>query len=164
MKNRWWHLTPEEIEQIRELVLSGLNNTQVAREMHVTKSTVALAKKKLGLPVWPSLPEEKVLALLETGMAPRAVAQKLKVSIRGTRRFAHEHGFGKPLRELSPAQKKKIDRMILRREKSGAMIAKTCNCSYKYALARAHTVLGITQFLPVWKDPLRSNFPPKAST
>jgi predicted DNA-binding protein (UPF0251 family) len=154
-----WHLTAEELEQIRELALSGLHNVDIAAQMHITRNAVALAKKKMGLPVWPALPEATILELLRTGMAPRAVAEKLNVSKRGTTRFAHAHGFGKPRRTLSDRQKARIDRMILRREKSAQMIAKACNASYKYVLARAHTLLDVSKFLPVWKDPLRSHFP-----
>jgi hypothetical protein len=154
-----WHLTPEELEQIRGLALSGLSNTAIAAQMHITRNTVALAKRKLGLPVWPALPEAEILELLRGGMAPRAVAKTLRVSIPRTTKFAHSHGFGRPKRELSSAQKARIDTMILRRERSAAMIAKACHASYKYALARAHTLLQVERFLPVHKDPLRSDFP-----
>jgi DNA-binding CsgD family transcriptional regulator len=155
-----WHLKPDEVEQIRTLALEGTSNTDIAAQMKITRNTVALAKRKMGLPVWPALPEAEVLRLLKSGMAPRSVAKKLGVSVRGTTEFAHANGFGRPRRKLSPAQKSRLDEMILHREKSAIQIAKACRASYKYVLFRAHTVLGIGQFLPVWKDPLRSNFPP----
>jgi DNA-binding CsgD family transcriptional regulator len=154
-----WHLTDAEIEQIRTRALEGMNNTDIAAQMHITRNTVALAKRKLGLPVWPALPEAEVLRLLKTGMAPRAVAQKLGASYRGVTKFANANGFGRPRRKLSAAQKAKIDRMILRHEKSAQMIAKTCSASYKFVLRRAHVLLDCLKFLPVHKDPLRSYFP-----
>jgi len=154
-----WHLTPEELNEVCHLALTGLSNTAIAATMDINRNTVALAKRKLGLPVWPALPGAKILELLRSGMSARAIAKKLEVSCRGTAELARQHGFGRPRRNLSSAQKVRIDRMILRREKSAAMIAKTCKASYKYVLARAHTLLECPKFLPVWKDPLRSHFP-----
>ena len=158
MKKRW-PLRPGELEQIRALALSGMSNTDIAAQMRINRNCAARAKRKLGLPVWPTLPADKILTLLRRGMSPRAIARSLQVSIRGTTEFAHAHAFGKPRRTLSAAQKARIDRMIRRHEQSAAMIAKTCNASYKYVLSRAHALLGCPKFLPVWKDPLRSDFP-----
>ena len=46
--NKRWHLTPEELEQIRELALNRFSNTAIATQMRITRNSVALAKLKNG--------------------------------------------------------------------------------------------------------------------
>jgi hypothetical protein len=43
------HLTAAEKDWIRSLALAGCGNTQIARTLHVTRNTVALARQKMGL-------------------------------------------------------------------------------------------------------------------
>lgn len=156
---RWWHVTPNEMREIRRRVLAGERTMQIALQMHLTRNTVALAKKKMGLPVLPPVPAKKILALLLGGIDQRQIARILKFSYRRIRAFARAHGFARPRRTLTAAQVLAIDEAILNRQASAISIARKHNASYKYVLQRAHAVLACETFLPTWKRPLESYFP-----
>jgi Homeodomain-like domain len=154
-------LTGLEKDEIVRLAKLGLSVTAIAKQMSLTPQTVARWKRANGLPSWPALPEAKIVELLRDGLAPRTIAQTLRTSYRGTRRFAHAHGFGRPRKVLSKAQLEQLKTEILAREGSAAALSKKHRCSYKTVLSLAHSLLRCERFLPSWKNPLASYLPQK---
>lgn len=156
-------LTKCEKRKIARLYRNGLRVREIAERLHVTPNTVALAKKKMGFPVLPIMPEKKILALLQANVDQRQIARILKVPYRRIRLFARAHGFARPRHVLTPAQLAAIDEDILNREGSAKSISKRYKASYRYVLERAHLILECEKFLPTWKWPLSSYFPSRPS-
>jgi hypothetical protein len=88
-----------------------------------------------------------------------AIAKCLKVSYRRSRTLAHEHGFGKPRKELSAAQLQALVADITNRRASAMALVKKHKCSYKIALSLAHQLLACERFLPSWRTRLSSYLP-----
>jgi hypothetical protein len=155
-------IADDVIEKIRELQSQGLGTGAIGERLGLSLGVVTKYKKILGLPVWPPLPEKEILKLLRKGLAPRTIAQRLRVSYRRTRKFAHAHGIGRPRPKLTAAQKKLLTADILAREASAAALAKRYGASYHEVLQMAHDLLACKRFLPSWRTPLSSYFPSRS--
>ena len=154
-----WHLTAEEIEKIAALRSQGHSQTEIGKRLKITRNSVAVALKKLGLPTLrPLAHQEQILALLNQSIERRIIARMLKVPYRSVYRFARERGFGRPRKQFSVEQ---LIEDIVNHRGSGIALAKKHGASYRKVLQLAHTVLACERFLPVWKNPLRSDFPQK---
>jgi DNA-binding CsgD family transcriptional regulator len=149
-----------QLERIREL--SGLGTTEIVRRTGLSPSAVHKYKKAMGLQGLRVLPETEILKLLKKGLAPRAIAQRLRISYRRTRTFAHAHGYGKPPRKkLTAAQEQALMADITNRRASAFALAKKHHASYKQVLEMAHRLLACERFLCSWRTPLSSYLPAK---
>lgn len=158
-----WHLSVEEKRQIAKLSAQGRSQTDIARAMHITRPTVELNLKKLGLPTRvPLLHQEKILALLTKGVERRKIARSLGVSYRKVYAFAREHGFARAKRQpLSSERMAWLCDDVANRRGSAASLAKKYSVPYKLVLQLAHSMLECERFLPIRQPPLSSYFPMK---
>ncbi len=157
------HVTDDEKRKIVKLCKKGLSAAVVARRMGLARSTVSKIRKAAGLPSWPPVPEEKIVALLRAGLGQHRVHKILNVSQPKVHALMVKHGIQNGHATTPKENEERFVAALKRREGYIRTLAKR----YRVALCRArrlaHEVLGTVQFRPgASKPPLSSNFPQKS--
>jgi predicted transcriptional regulator len=145
---RRWHLTYLERRHIKTLRLRGCSQTAIARIMRITRNTVALALRRMGLPTRQQVDEGKVLALLRRNMDRRTVAQKLGVSLRAVKRIAKAHHIRRKIvNDSFRGKRKQVESLIRSGLYCGREIADTLRVPYRRVLKLAHEFYGDGKFI-----------------
>jgi hypothetical protein len=141
-----WHLSAKEIAKIKTLRLKRRSLTEIARTMHITRNTVNLALKKLGMPTRLPDPEKEILALLQRNMDRKVVAKALHCSLRAVKRVGNKF-HTKKTPDPFHGKRARVDAAIKQRLGQAIDIARENRVPYRQVLRRAHEIFGPAKFI-----------------
>jgi hypothetical protein len=139
--NKRWHLTAKEIAKIKALRLRRRSSTEIGRIMDLTRNTVTLTLKKLGMPTRLPDPEKEILALLRQNMDREDVAKQLRCPLRAVKRIGRKHGTKRKIARDPFRGKRAAVEAALRdpaRQLSAKQIAREYKVVYRAVLRLAH--------------------------
>jgi hypothetical protein len=134
-----WHLSSQELRQIKTLRSKGCGATAISRILHLTRNTVSLAFRRMGLPSKPPIPTQQILKLLRANMDRELVARTLHCSLRAVKRIGREHHIRrKVVQDPFRGKRKEVEAMVRTGLYSGREIADTLKVPYRPILNLAH--------------------------
>jgi hypothetical protein len=155
-----WHLTAEEIEQIRKLTLQGMRQGKIAKLLHLGRDTVGQWQVRMGLPTVPPIPEEEILKLFKLKWGGYRIAKHLHVPRNQVYAIAHEHGLTLGWSKTPPENEARFIEALKRGENYRIRLARKYGVAICRAREIAKQVLKTERFRPgLSKPPLSSDFP-----
>jgi hypothetical protein len=133
------HLDWRERRHIKTLRRRGCSQTAIARIMHITRNSVALALRKMGLPTRQQVDEAKILALLRKNLDRKLVARTVHCSLRAVKRIGKAHQVRRKIvSDPFHGKRKQVEALLRGGVLCGREIADTLRVPYRPVLKLAH--------------------------
>lgn len=158
-----WHVTDAEKKEIARRTRARERQSNIARDMGLTRQTVARAQREMGLPTRLVWPEKKIMRLFRKGWGGYRISKFLRVPANQVYAMAHRNGFHRSDNAGYPTPAENEARFIeavKNRENYVKHLAKKYQVGICKAQRIARKVLNTPRFRPGASKPvLSSDFP-----